>query len=55
MASQAPRKIILTKEQLEHFQSSQTHKDIVSYIETLNTAVVGVKLTDECSQSFVRE
>ncbi|PPQ69047.1 hypothetical protein CVT26_003756, partial [Gymnopilus dilepis] len=48
---QVPRKAILSKEQLEYFQQSQTHKDIVSYIETLNEAVVGVKLTDECSSS----
>ena len=48
-----PRKCILTKEQLEAFQASQTHKDIVTYIETLNAAVVGVKLTDECTESEV--
>ncbi|KZT04953.1 Phosphotyrosyl phosphatase activator [Laetiporus sulphureus 93-53] len=46
-----PRKVILTKEHLEHFQNSQTHKDIVSYIETLNEAVVGVQLTDQCTES----
>ena len=50
-----PRKVILSKEQLELFQASKTHADIVAYIETLNEAVVGVKLTDECSQSPVRE
>ncbi|KAF8905950.1 hypothetical protein CPB84DRAFT_535064 [Gymnopilus junonius] len=48
---QIPRKAILTKDQLEYFQQSQTHKDIVSYIETLNDAVVGSKLTDDCSSS----
>ncbi|KZS99527.1 Phosphotyrosyl phosphatase activator [Laetiporus sulphureus 93-53] len=46
-----PRKVILTKEHLEYFQNSQTHKDIVSYIETLNEAVVGVQLTDQCTES----
>ena len=50
-----PRKVILTKEQLAHFQASKTHQDIVAYIQTLNEAVVGVKLTDDCSQSPVRE
>ena len=44
----------MTPEQLEAFQSSQTHKDIVGYIETLNEAVIGVKLTDKCAQSDVR-
>ncbi|PPQ68465.1 hypothetical protein CVT24_005562 [Panaeolus cyanescens] len=48
---QTLRKTILSKEQLEAFQESQTHHDIVNYIETLNDAVVGVKLTDNCSQS----
>ena len=51
----APRKAILTKEQLEHFQASQTHRDIVAYIQTLNEAVVGVKLTDEVPISPVRK
>ena len=50
-----PRKAILTKEQLEHFQASQTHRDIVAYIQALNEAVVGVKLTDGCAESPVRE
>ncbi|KAF9484253.1 Phosphotyrosyl phosphatase activator [Pholiota conissans] len=51
MSYQVPRKAILSKEQLEYFQQSKTHQDIVSYIETLNTAVIGSKLTDECSSS----
>ncbi|KAI9060099.1 Phosphotyrosyl phosphatase activator [Trametes sanguinea] len=42
-----PRKVILTKEQLEAFQQSKTHETIVSYINTLNECVVGVKLTDD--------
>jgi len=46
-----PRKVILSKEQLEHFQVSQAHQDIVAYIQSLNDAVVGVKLADECSAS----
>ena len=48
-----PRKCILTKEQMEAFQASKTHADVVSYIETLNNSVIGVKLTDECSASEV--
>lgn len=50
-----PRKIILTKEQLEAFQQSKTHETIVGYINALNAAVVGVKLTDECPVSPVRK
>jgi hypothetical protein len=48
-----PRKAILSPEQLAYFQTSKTHKNVVSYIESLNNAVVGVKLTDECSESPV--
>jgi serine/threonine-protein phosphatase 2A activator len=50
---QVPRKAILTPEQLAQFQASQTHKDVITYIETLNNSVVGVRLTDECPQSPV--
>lgn len=48
------QKAILTKEQLEAFQASNTYTSITSYVETLNNAVVGVKLTDECAESQVR-
>ncbi len=48
-----PRKCILSKEQLEAFQNSNAHKDIISYVETLNESVVGVKLSDECTESIV--
>ncbi|EPQ50785.1 Phosphotyrosyl phosphatase activator [Gloeophyllum trabeum ATCC 11539] len=51
MSYQRPRKVVLSKEQLEAFQASQTHKDIVSFIESLNTAVIGVKLTDPVAES----
>ena len=50
-----PRKVILTKENLEAFQQSQTHETIVSYITSLNESVVGVKLTDDIPVSSVRE
>lgn len=53
-AFRPPQKAILAKEQLTAFQSSQTHQVIVSYIETVNAAVVGVKLTDPCPESPVR-
>lgn len=48
-----PQKYILTKEQLTAFQSSKTYQDITTYIETLNNATVGVKLTDPCEESAV--
>lgn len=51
MSFKIPRKAILLPEQLTYFQRSKTHQTVVSYIESLNNAVVGVKLTDECSES----
>ncbi|KAF9045198.1 hypothetical protein BJ165DRAFT_1476028 [Panaeolus papilionaceus] len=48
---QTLRKAVLSKEQLEAFQESKAHHDIIGYIETLNDAVVGAKLTDDCAQS----
>ena len=53
MQWQVPRKTILSKEQLEYFQGCKTHQDIISYIETLNNAVIGAKLTDDCDISPV--
>ncbi|KAH9984857.1 hypothetical protein BJV77DRAFT_1035521 [Russula vinacea] len=47
----ALEKGILSKEQLSAFQSSNTYAKLTSYIEVLNSAVVGCKLTDECTQS----
>lgn len=55
MAYVEPRKFILTKDQLEHFQNSKTHEEILGYIQALNDAVVGVKLTDPCTTSPVRK
>jgi serine/threonine-protein phosphatase 2A activator len=54
MSYTPPRKYILSKEQLEAFQVSKTYQEIITFIETLNEAVVGVKLTDECDGSEVR-
>lgn len=51
MSFHPPRKVILTPDQLAHFQQSKTHQDIIGFIEELNDRVVGVKLTDECAQS----
>lgn len=54
MTFETPRKCILSQEQLTAFQSSKTHQEIFSYIESLNDAVIGVKLTDDCPASKVR-
>ena len=53
MSFQSPRKCILSPEQLTAFQSSKTLHQVVTYIETLNDSVVGVKLTDDSPESPV--
>jgi serine/threonine-protein phosphatase 2A activator len=54
MSYKIPQRAILSQEQLEYFQTSKTRQEIVSFVESLNESVVGVKLTDECSESTVR-
>ncbi|KAK7022943.1 Serine/threonine-protein phosphatase 2A activator 2 [Paramarasmius palmivorus] len=52
MTYHPPAKAILTPAQLEWFQSSSgTYKTVIGYIETLNEAVVGVKLSDPVDES----
>ncbi|KAJ7476996.1 Phosphotyrosyl phosphatase activator [Mycena galericulata] len=51
MSYQIPSKAILTPGQLEYFQTCPTHTEVLAYIDALNDAVVGVKLSDECPQS----
>lgn len=46
MTFEIPTKRIISSGQLEDFQSSQTHADIVTFIEQLNESVINVKLTD---------
>ncbi|KAF9230031.1 Phosphotyrosyl phosphatase activator [Melanogaster broomeanus] len=46
MGFEIPTKRIISSAQLEDFQSSQTHADIVTFIEQLNESVINVKLTD---------
>ena len=53
MTYAVPHKRILSKEQLEAFQVSKTYQEIIEFIETLNSAVLGVKLADPCSESKV--
>lgn len=55
MSFQEPQKRLLTQEQLAVFQSSGTHQSVIEYIETLNEATVGTKLSDQCIQSRVRQ
>ncbi|KAF6758006.1 hypothetical protein DFP72DRAFT_1109253 [Ephemerocybe angulata] len=43
---QVPYKWILTPEHLTAFQQSSTHSEILAFIDELNDAVKGVKLTD---------
>lgn len=45
------RKAILSQEQLNWFQTSQTRNDIVQYILALNDSILNVKLTDICETS----
>lgn len=47
MTYETPTKRILSNVQLEDFQHSQTHTDIVTFIEQLNDAVINVKLTED--------
>jgi len=54
MSFQIPRKSLLTPEQLVAFETSDTRQKITAYIERLNKAVSGLKLTDDCPQSKVR-
>jgi hypothetical protein len=51
---EAPNKAIITPTQLEQFQQSPTHSRVLGYLETLNEAVVGVKLRDTCHESEVK-
>ncbi|KAG6380445.1 Phosphotyrosyl phosphatase activator [Boletus reticuloceps] len=44
MSFKVPTKHILSRSQLEDFQNSQTHADIVTFIEQLNESVIDVKL-----------
>jgi hypothetical protein len=46
MSFKVPTKRILSNDQLEDFQASQTHADIVSFIEQLNASVINVKLSE---------
>ncbi|KAJ3746636.1 Phosphotyrosyl phosphatase activator [Lentinula detonsa] len=48
---QPPRKTLLIPAQLEWFQTSETHKLIVDYIEALNESVIGAKLSDNVEES----
>lgn len=47
MSFKIPIKHILSSVQLEDFQGSQTHANIVTFIEELNNSVINVKLTDD--------
>lgn len=46
MSFGTPTKRILSSGQLEDFQNSPTHANIVTFVEQLNESVINVKLTD---------
>jgi serine/threonine-protein phosphatase 2A activator len=48
-----PQKAILSQQQLDEFQGSGTYNKIIQYIETLNNAIAGLTLNDECLESEV--
>ena len=48
-----PRKRIISPDSLQIFLDSESHKDIVGFIEALNAACTDVKLTDACFESPV--
>jgi hypothetical protein len=48
------RKRIVSNEQLDTFAHSDTHEQIVQFVEALNESVVGVKLRDSPQESDVR-
>lgn len=46
-------KKIISRAHLDAFLHSQTHTDVVEFIEALNEASIGIKLHDECYESEV--
>ncbi|EJU01518.1 phosphotyrosyl phosphatase activator [Dacryopinax primogenitus] len=48
---QKPTKCILTQEQVKEWETSPTYASVMTFIERLNDAVVGIKLTSECDLS----
>ena len=54
MTEGIPTKRIISRAHLDAFLSSETHADVVAFVEKLNESVVGVKLTDPLSPSAVR-
>ncbi|KIY68319.1 Phosphotyrosyl phosphatase activator [Cylindrobasidium torrendii FP15055 ss-10] len=46
-----PTKRILSQEQLDAFQNTETYQAVISFIEQLNAAIVGSKLADTCEIS----
>ena len=48
-----PRKRILTQAHLKAFQESETYKNLVDFVEELNTAIIGKKLSSVTESSIV--
>lgn len=53
MSFTVPQKRILTKEDLEEFQSSDAYNDYVGFVERLNESVKGLKIDSEIEVSPV--
>lgn len=53
MSFTVPQKRILTKEDLEEFQSSDAYNDFMGFIERLNESVKGLKIDSEIEVSPV--
>lgn len=47
-------KRVISRQHLDVFTNGQTHADVVKFIETLNTATVGISLRQTCNGSSVR-
>ncbi|KAL7010236.1 Serine/threonine-protein phosphatase 2A activator 2 [Cystobasidiomycetes sp. EMM_F5] len=46
-------KRVISRQHLDVFTNGQTHADVVKFIETLNTATVGISLRQTCNGSSI--
>lgn len=55
MSFTVPQKRILTKEDLEEFQTSDSYTEFIGFVERLNESVKGLKIDSELKVSKVGE
>lgn len=55
MSFTVPQKRILTKEDLEEFQTSDSYTEFIGFVERLNESVKGLKIDSEIKVSKVGE